>query len=409
MLRSYIVNVSRVETSPSADRPRGVTVPVCGVAASMARKGSIAEFEFGRGSCAALAAIHRRESRRNENDGSFRGSCHREQNLLGHPDRAVSRLFRHRGFRQKFRPEILDGDTTEIGHNPASPLEGAILSLASDSQVHSGYLQFGQKESLGVSLRARQLSLRSFQGLRVDLCLVAALKIKSRISGRCYSLDAPIDTNGRGYGRECFGIPADDKRCVPMALRVAPNNAGPWLTGEFSTPRDRDGNTASETKPTSLDSEPFHGVPQRRQREFAALEPKTCPDFQGGTGDRPSPYDLRLNDPRAVSKPVVFGPPNRETFRHPAPRWRDVRFFTRRVPERNALVPNPASAIPLHLKSGLCNHTGPQAVIIPHDGLIAVHDRLRMSLNSPMAPVSPTPDKSQYKPAGSARSHRSPD
>lgn len=380
MQRSYIVNVSRVETSPSPNYAGGVFVAACVITAG-ADERSFLQCKWGLGYRAATRAGHSSVGGVNENDSSFRGLRHRNQNLLGHADRAIGGFLGHRGFSQKLRSEVLYGNPTESGNDPARPLEGAVLPLPGNGQVNAGDTEFGRKVSLGIAFGARQFALRFLERLRVSLYLVATRQVEIWIGRRGDLRDAPINSNGLIGWRKFFVLAASHKRNVPMAFAVATDDTRPGVARQLATPNDRNRNSASKAELFVFKSKSIPGIFKGWLGKLAALElGKPFIELPERLLMSVAPFSNRLllDDTGTSAKPFIFSPPCSQLLSHSIVcGWLMINAIFMRLigcaPRLNALIPHPSSAVPFHFQASQRNSARTQTVVIPDDGLVIAH------------------------------------
>lgn len=381
MLQSYIVNVSRGETSPSPNYAGGVFVAVGGQAAGVADEQSFLKRESGLGYRPAVRTGHCRIGWVNENNRSFSSLRHCQQNLFRHAHRAIGGLLCHRGLGKKLGPEILDRDPPKVGHDPARPLEGAVLALAGNGTTDTRHPQFGREVTFGVTLGAGQCSLRFLQYLSVSLGLIATRQVESwRGRGRNFRY-APIDPNGGIGGRKHFALAANNEGDVPVAFAITADDTGRGLTRQFTAPDDRNRYASSKAYLTVFYPKIALLVSQRWQRALAALEPGNA---QFGLFERllmrarPPAHGVRLDDPRTGPQPVELRPPSREFLRHAAPGWglvldAIVARFVSHITCFHALIPNPSRTVPFHIQPRFSYGTWTQPEVISDNGLVLAH------------------------------------
>lgn len=388
MRKSYIINVSRVETSPSADRLRGVPVAICGVTAGFANESSPAKSEAGLVSRTTLTAGHRREKRWNESHRTPSGIRKCKQNLFGHTDSAVGCLFRHRCRRKKSGFEVFDGDSAKGYDNLSSPFERAVFALPCDLDVDAGHALLGIRSPNRSRLGAGQLALRPSQLLGVVCDLISTRKVEVWIGCGCNSLHSPIDSDGVFGWRKGFPVAADNERDVPVTFSVPRNDTGLRNARKFPTPDDRNAYSTDEVKRSVSNSERFCRVFKRWAVCFSALESwKSKPRSLESPliGGMPFSHSLLLNALGTLVKPIKLRSPLREFFAQSAVCWRFVRdsileqfvgFFSR----FDAFVPNPASAVPFKCKAGFGDASRAQSEGVSDGGLVLAHAKRSFGL-----------------------------
>ena len=382
MHESYIVNVSRVETSPNADRLRGVSVAICGVTTGFANECSHTQRQAGFGYRSALAASLCCVGGRNKHQHPTRSFRHRNQNLLGHSNCAVCRLPRHRAPGEEARLEIFDGNPPKRRNHFSRPLEGAVLSLASNANVDSSHVTLGALPAFRAMLGAGKFPACPLQINGVMLGLIPARKVKTRIGCRGDLCDAPVNSNGFFRWWKGFILAANHKGHVPMPLAITGNDAGFGFAWKLTTPHNRNGDATSKTELSVFDSESIRCVFQRRKYYFAAV--KVWKAF-GRLLERllmrrvPFANGLLLDNMRSFAKPIVLGAKCREFLRHSAISWRIVldaflEHFVGSIARFHALIPHVASAIPFENQAAFGSRARAKSVRVSDSSLILAHD-----------------------------------
>lgn len=381
MRKSYIVNVSRVETSPGTDYAARVSVAVCGISAGIANECSHTQRKSGLVSRTAFTARLARIGRRNKGNRSASGLRHRNQNLFGHSNRAVRSLLCHRALGQKARLEILDGNAPKSGHNFTRPLESSIFPLPRNSQMDSSDRSFGFPSLVRAVLCAGQFALRPLQRLCVILGLIAARQVKVRISSCGDSGNSPINSDCLVRVWKRFVFPPNDKGHVPIPNTITSDDAGFRLTRKLPAPNDRNENATCEAKPAFFEIESICCVFQRRKCYLAAV--KLWKAFSWLLERLlvcrvPFSHRLLLDNTRTFTKPVVFSAKCGEFLGHAAERWRFVlnpffEHFVGSVSGLNALIPNIAGAVPFEDQAGFGDLAGAKSKRVSDSGLVLAH------------------------------------
>lgn len=381
MQRSYIVNVSRVETSPSPDYAGSVFVASSGNAAGFTDERSFPQGKRELVSRSATRAGHSGVSRVNEEALTLRGFGLGKQNPFCHSNRTIGGFLGHRGFSEESGLEVLDSNLAEINNNSFCPFVGAVFSLSGNLQMDARNAQFSNRATPRAGHCPRQFPVRFLQFFCAVFDLIAAWKIEFRCGRGGDFAHTPVDANGRITRRKGLALSPDHKGHIPMAIGLSADDAGTWNTGQPPTPNHRNRDATNQTKPTFLNSKTVFNVFHRRPGRFAILElreaflrlserllMRLCPLADG----------LLLNALRVFSQPFKLRSPACELLCHPAP-CRRLMFnafficFVGCVTRLHALIPDPSGAVPFPFQAGQRNNARSQTVVVSDNGLVLAH------------------------------------
>lgn len=376
---SHILNTAVAAFCHNQNHSGRVPIPTRNKAAVSAPESPLAQFQS-LGSRKTITARHRRIGRLNQHHPPASPHTTLDQLPLRRTDRRIRGFTRHRGLRQKLRPEILHRDQPMLSDNTFGPHPRIMLRLPGGLLVQ--LRRRTSRSLIATGLRARVTAtptrhpaLRPRQLRSTPLPISPKRQIEPGIGGCGRNAYAPVDTDTFLNAWQGFDLTADNERGVPMPQTVPSDTDRPRIRRQLTRPHDRDTYSLRQNQPAVTDAESPYGVFQRWQRLLPRFEPRAT-----------TPFDLQRILERACigaqrlllgdlrPRPQPLGPPTR--FSQQPSQLDEGRMRTRFL-LMYRLIPQKPAPIPLRDQRPLRLHPRTQPVVVTDHHLLHTREPSR--------------------------------